>query len=206
MARIVAAVAALVGWAGLALQLILIARNLGLPLGLWRFLGYFTILTNLGTAIVATAMALGAAGALAGARARLMAVTSIALVGIVYSLALRALWSPAGPQKLADMALHDAAPVLFVAAWLLARHSRLAWREACWAALPAVAYAIYALIRGQIDGWYAYWFFDPGQQSAAQMLAAVALLTAGTGLLALVFVALDRALARRQRARAITAI
>src|SRR5205085_5937989 len=51
--------AGLIGWAGLALQLGIIIGNLGLALGLWRFVGFFTILANIGAAAVATAIALG---------------------------------------------------------------------------------------------------------------------------------------------------
>src|SRR5215212_9515079 len=112
--RVIAAVAALVGWTGLALQLLLIARNLGPGLGLWRFVGFFTILTNIGAAAVATAIAAGRTYGLAGARGRLMAVTSILAVGIVYSVALRAMWNPTGLQKVADIALHDATPLLWL--------------------------------------------------------------------------------------------
>jgi hypothetical protein len=39
----------------------------------------------------------------------------IAIVGIVYSFALRHIWDPQGLQKIADMLLHDSLPVLYVA-------------------------------------------------------------------------------------------
>ena len=100
--RIVAATAAIVGWIALALQLVLIVRGMGLLAGIWRFAGFFTILTNLGAAAVATAVALGYSRGLGGARARLMAATSILIVGSVYTLALRELWNPTGLQKVAE--------------------------------------------------------------------------------------------------------
>ena len=126
--RIIAAIAALVGWAGLLLQLWLLMRNMGPANGLWRFLGFFTILANIGAASVATALAAGRMEGLGGPRARLMAATSILLVGLVYSVALRSLWNPTGLQKVADVALHDATPLLWLALWLLAPHVRLHWR------------------------------------------------------------------------------
>jgi len=104
--RAVAGIAASVGWAGLALQLVLIVGNLGPALGVWRFIGFFTILTNIGAAASATAVAVGGVAGLAGPRARLMVATSILMVGLVYSIALRALWNPTGLQKVADIALH----------------------------------------------------------------------------------------------------
>ena len=120
--------AAVVGWAGLALQLALIVQNLGATLGLWRFVGFFTILTNLGAAAVATAIAVGRTSGLGSPRARLMAATSILTVGIVYSVALRSLWNPTGLQKIADVALHDLAPLAWLALWLSAAHPRYRWR------------------------------------------------------------------------------
>lgn len=196
VARGIAAIAALVGWAGLSLQLALIVGNLGPALGLWRFVGFFTILTNIGAALVATAIALGRRGPLAGARARLMAATSIALVGLVYSVALRALWHPTGLQKIVDVALHDATPLLFIATWILAPHSRLAWREIGWALLPAALYLAYALARGALDGWYAYWFLNPAEQSAGALAASVAVMLAAFAAVAAALVGVDRWLGR----------
>lgn len=195
--RTIAAVAALVGWAGLALQLVLIMRNLGPGLGLWRFAGFFTILTNIGAAAVATALAIGSRGGLAGARARLMAATSILMVGFVYSVALRSLWNPSGAQRLADVALHDATPLLWLVLWLLAPHPRLAWREILWALVPPLLYVAYALGRGVADGWYAYWFLNPVEQSPGELLASVILLLAAFSAAAIVLVAADRAIGRK---------
>jgi len=180
--RTIATVGALTGWAGLALQLVLIAANLGFSLGLWRFLGFFTILTNIGAATVATAVAFGRTSGLGGARARLMAATSILAVGIVYSLVLRALWSPTGLQKVADIALHDATPLLWLGLWLAASPPRLRWSEIGWALLSPALYCAYALARGAADGWYAYWFLNPTEQSVPQLLASVAVMLAGFSL------------------------
>ena len=195
--RAIAALAALAGWAGLTLQLVLIVRNLGPGLGLWRFVGFFTILTNFGAAAVGTAVALGGRNGLGGARARLMAATSILMVGLVYSVALRALWNPAGAQKVADVALHDATPLLWLILWLLAPHPRLAWRELLWALLPPILYVVYALARGAADGWYAYWFLNPAEQSAGELLSSVLLLLGGFAGAAAILVAADRALGRK---------
>lgn len=194
-ARIVAAAASLVGWGGLALQLLLMVKSMGLGPALWRYFGFFTILTNLGAATVATAITLAGTGSLTGARARLMAATSIIMVGIVYSVALRSLWSPTGLQKVADMLLHDAAPLLWVALWLLGQHVRRRWSEIGWALLPPLLYCIYALARGAADGWYAYWFLDPAQQSLGELAASVLVLLLSFSVLAIVLVAVDQSLA-----------
>ena len=193
----IAAIAALVGWGGLALQLALLTEKVGLIEGLWRFVGFFTILTNFGAAVVATALVFRPASALAGGRARLMAATSILMVGLVYSIALRALWNPTGLQGLADEALHDAAPLLWLALWLLAPHQRLAWSEIRWALLPPVVYVAYSLLRGAVEGWYAYWFLDPSTQTAGDFLLSLVVLLCAFSIAAALLIGADRVLAAR---------
>lgn len=197
-----ATIAALIGWVGLALQLWIMLGNRGLVPALWRFFGFFTILANLGAAAVATAVALGSDGSLAGARARLMAATSILMVGLVYSVALRALWNPTGLQKVADVALHDAAPLTWVVLWLIAPHTRLGWKEIWWALMPPAAYVAYAMIRGALDGWYAYWFMNPAIQTPAAFAMCIAILLGGFSLAAAVLVAADRMIGKRAAAPA----
>ncbi|HEU0285036.1 MAG TPA: Pr6Pr family membrane protein [Sphingomicrobium sp.] len=200
--RIIAAIAALIGWAGLLLQLWLLSRNMGFAHGLWRFLGFFTILTNIGAAAVATALALGRTRGPGGGRARLMAATSILLVGLVYSVALRSLWNPTGLQKVADVALHDAVPLLWLALWPLTPHSRLEWREIGWALLGPALYVAYAMARGAIEGWYAYWFLNPSAQTPIELLLSICVLLCAFGLVAAVLIAIDRRLAGSSSANA----
>jgi len=193
--RTLAGAAALVGWAGLALQLFLMMESMGLVPAVWRYIGFYTILTNLGAAVIATAVAVGSRSAWAGERARLMAATSIIMVGIVYSVALRSLWTPTGLQKVADVLLHDAAPLLWALLWLVGPHVRRSWRELGWALLPPLTYCIYALARGAADGWYAYWFLDPAQQSAGELLASIFVLLLAFSILGALLIAVDQSLA-----------
>ncbi len=201
LTRLISGIAALVGWAALLLQFWLMARDLGVGVAAWRFVGFFTILTNIGAASVATAVALGGRSGLAGQRARLMAATSIIMVGIVYSVALRALWSPTGLQKLADVLLHDAAPLLWVLLWLALPQGRVAWRNLGWALLPPLAYCIYALVRGAEDGWYAYWFLNPAEQSTGELLVSITVLVLAFAALASVLIGIDRLARRPERGR-----
>jgi hypothetical protein len=186
-----AGLAAIIGWAGLALQFWLIVKAMGLGDGVWRFLAFFTILANIGTALVASAIASGSTGGLARPRAKFVAATSIAFVGLVYSLWLRNSWNPEGLQKLADLALHDAVPVLFVGAWLAGLHEQLKWRDIGWALLPPALYCLYALARGAADGFYAYWFLNPATQAPAQMLSSMLVLLAAVGVIAIVLNTID---------------
>lgn len=194
-----AAVTAIVAWFGLAVQLVLTLGSLGPAVGLWRFVGYFTILTNLGVASVATAFAFGRPVWLASGRARLLGLTSIVTVGIVYSLLLRSIWSPQGWQKVADVVLHDVTPILFLLLWAIAPHGGLGWRDLKWALVPPALYLAYALARGAVDGWYAYWFLDPSAQSPGALGLSIAGVLAVFAIVAVIAIIVDRRLGAGSR-------
>lgn len=168
-ARAIAGMLAAVALAGLVLQFVIFAGRVGLGLASWRFIGFFTVLSNIGIALVATAIALGQDNRLTSAKARLMGLTAIVTVGFVYSLLLRSLWNPTGLQKLADAALHDWTPILFAALWALMPHGELSWRDMKWALTPPAIYLAYTLTRGAFDGWYPYYFLNPTLQTADEL-------------------------------------
>ncbi|MCG7508630.1 Pr6Pr family membrane protein [Mesorhizobium retamae] len=199
----VASVTAIVTWTALGLQFSLIVDHMtagGASAGqaIWRFFGFFTILTNCAVAIVATAMAFRAKRALGDPRVRLATVTAIAMVGIVYSIALRSIWNPEGWQAVADHALHDATPLLFLLSWILADHGSLRWRDIVWAVVPPALYCAYAFARGALEGWYAYWFLDPRALGGGQMATNIGLLLAAFSFVGLAFIAADRWLSQRR--------
>lgn len=161
---------AALAWFGLGLQWWLSLQRVveqgGTPLGgLVVYLGYFTVLTNL---LVAVSLSLpllrpnSAAGRwfLRPSVATAVAV-NIALVGLTYHLLLRHVWDPQGLQKLADITLHYAVPLLGVLHWWLAvPPTRMAWHAPlAWATWP-LAYLGYALLRGLWLGTYPYPFID----------------------------------------------
>jgi hypothetical protein len=201
-ASLVAIIGAVVGWAALALQYVLITRNIGLYLGTWRFLGFFTVLSNIGVASIATAIAIGRDNKLAGPRARLMGLAAIVTVGLVYSLLLRSTWSPQGSQKLADAALHDMTPLLFALLWALMPHGELKWSDLKWALTPPALYLIYAMGRGAIDGWYPYYFLNPTLQTVPQLLVSILGTLAVFAIVAGSAITVDMRMGRRTRARA----
>jgi hypothetical protein len=171
--RLFAGSAALLGWLGLGLQLSVVlqarqAAGLGAIGGVVNFLAYFTIWSNLLAAVALSCDALRLRSRLASMLTRPTAMTGIAsyvaLVGITYHSLLRRLWDPAGTQLLADNLLHSAVPALFLIFWwLFVAPARAHWRTALgWALVPA-AYLIFALLRGAIDGFYAYPFIEVTQ-------------------------------------------
>lgn len=168
--RLFAAIAALLGWFALALQLLLsiqltVANGQGALAGVWTYFGYFTILTNVLVALALTADARGPRGAVSRFFTRPDVHTAIAMsiviVAAIYNLMLRQLWQPHGWQIVADNILHVVMPALFLLYWWLAvPKATLRWPQAIyWQSYPA-AYFAYVLARGAVDHWYPYPFLD----------------------------------------------
>jgi len=198
---------AVLGWAGLAIQLylILFARlSIGASLlgGLVSFFSYFTILTN---TLVATVLTCAVSERQSAARRWFLQpwvssgiAVSIAVVGLAYSILLRHLWHPEGWQFVADELLHDVMPLLFLGYWwccvpkgtLRLRHLPL------WLIYPLV-YFIYALLRGHLLGAYAYPFIDVAVLGYPQVLANAGGILVGFVLVGLLIIGLDRRLSAR---------
>lgn len=204
-ARIAALVGALVVGVSLALQLFLIIRNMtaegaSAAEAVWRYFAYFTILTNsfIFLVLARAAWKPESRTGLNAQRVELMAATSIAFVGIVYNLLLASRWDPQGLQKIADVGVHDAAPVLFLVFWLLRPRGGLSWRDGLFAALWPASYCFYGLVRGAMDGFYPYFFMDPSTTPWAQVALNVSGLCAAFIIGALVLVGVDHALSRKR--------
>jgi len=187
MARVAAALIALVCWIGLVVQFNAITDQGQSAAGaLWIMVRYFTILTNLIVAVVFTGLALGNR---AFASPSLLGGTTVAiiLVGVVYFVLLRGLLELSGGAKLADTILHFVTPISVPIFWLLlAPKGGLTRRDPpLWAIYP-LAYLVYALIRGSVEGKFAYPFLDYtkgiGPTAVTVLLILVAFMAGGFAL------------------------
>ena len=196
------AVAALLGWAGLSIQLYLIFYSrwaLGASLlgGLLSFFSYFTVLSN---TLVATVLTCALTSRESAARRWFLqpwvssaVAVSIAVVGLAYSVLLRHLWHPEGWQFLADELMHDVMPLLFLAWWwMCVPKGTLRLRHiALWVIYPLLYFA-YALLRGHLLATYPYPFIDVDTLGYPQVFVNAGGLLAGFVLIALLVIALDR--------------
>ncbi|MDD1137884.1 Pr6Pr family membrane protein [Pseudomonas sp. TNT2022 ID233] len=200
--------AAVLGWAGLGIQLYLIffARvSVGASLlgGLVSFFSYFTVITNTLVAVVLTCAVTDRESA---ARRWFLQpwvssgiAVSIAVVGLAYNILLRHLWHPQGWQFIADELLHDVMPLLFLAYWWLCvpkgtlrlKHLPL------WLIYPLVYFA-YALLRGHLLGAYAYPFIDVALLGYPQVFVNAGGILLGFVLIALLVIGVDRWQGRRR--------
>lgn len=199
--------AAVLGWAGLSIQLYLIfysrwtlqASLLG---GLVSFFSYFTVLTN---TLAATVLTCELTSRESAARRWFLQpwvssgiAVSIAVVGLAYSVLLRHLWHPEGWQWLADELMHDVMPLLFLAWWfccvpkgtLRLRHIAL------WVIYPLVYFA-YALLRGHLLAAYPYPFIDVEKLGYPQVLVNAGGLLVGFLVISMLVIGLDKKRSRK---------
>lgn len=162
-------VGAFLGWLAIVVQfyLIIINKTASIPETVIRFFSFFTILTNILTALCFTYLLFKPGskwGLFFSKPASLAAITVyIAVVGLIYNLILRFLWSPQGLQLIVDELLHSVVPVIFILYWFIyVPKSTLKWANIIlWLLYPFI-YCIYILIRGAISGFYPYPFIDVG--------------------------------------------
>jgi hypothetical protein len=196
------AVAAVLGWFGLSVQLYLILGTrweIGASLlgGLMSFFSFFTVLTNTLVAVVLTCELTSRESAarrwfLQPSVSSGIAV-SIAVVGLAYSLLLRHLWHPEGWQLLADELLHDILPLLFLFYWWCCVPKgtlRLA-HIGLWVIYPLVYFA-YVLLRGHVLSAYPYPFIDVSALGYPKVFLNAGGILVGFVVIALLIVGLDR--------------
>lgn len=184
-------------WLGLVLQFwLLLNLDHGVVWAGWRFVSYYTLLTNMAVALVATGI-VGRCPAITGPRTQLAVLAAILQVGIVYSVALRATHHPHGINAFANHIVHDFDPPLFLLLWVLGPHGKLKWGDVRYALIPPLAYFAYGMGRGTLDGWYPYYFLDPTKQSMVQLGTSVIVLLGFYTALALALIALDKWMGRK---------
>jgi len=187
--KALAVLLAVLGFTALGTQLYLfvvtqITQGNSAAWGLVLYFGYFTILTNLFCAIVATAIAKSPAAESRWQAWRqpwvvTAAAMAILMVGVIFHLLLSKQYQPTGISAVTNVIHHYIVPVGFTILWwrVVVRGSLL------WNDLPRIvaypfAYLVYILFRGEVTGLYPYFFIDVPQIGYPQAL----LNAAGIGL------------------------
>jgi hypothetical protein len=161
---------AVCAWLGVILQFVTIVpdwlqQGKTMSDSLIQFFSYFTILTNLMIAITSTAALLLPRSELGGFCAKPATITAVNLyiivVGLVYNLVLRPLYSPHGWGRVADEIVHSVVPLLYVIYWLsFSAKGAVKWKNAInWLFYPLV-YLVYTFGHGIISNYYPYPFMD----------------------------------------------
>lgn len=190
-AMVLATGIAVLGWGAVAIEFGIslhksFAQGRNLAEALFLFLRYFTILTNIGIALLMTATTwrLARRRALPPASLYAAGLVYIVVVGITYEAMLRRLWSPQGVQFYTDATMHDVVPVLILVFWCaFAPKQPLHWTGPLrWLEFPAVYFAA-TLAAGLLGADYPYGFLDADKLGYPGVIGnAVAFLAAFYGL------------------------
>jgi hypothetical protein len=198
-----AGVLAILGWFSLVAQCGLsirfqMDRGHTAAYGLFMYAGYFTILTNLFCAVVATAFARPRSPpshwlALREPWVVTTAAVSIVMVGAIFHVLLRHEYQPTGLSALTNLIHHYLVPAGFAVFWWFAVPRRsLMWSDIWRVFAYPTAYLVYTLMRGEVSGVYPYFFIDVSVIGYARALlnsVGISLIFIATGL---VFVAAKR--------------
>jgi hypothetical protein len=210
MERAAAALGASIGAVALLLQLSLLlalfqGRGGTALAGAWRFLGFFTNVTNLLAVIVLAHAALRPRSrtGLGAPWIEAAATGATILAGVLNAALLSGRFHPQGMYKVAGLGLHAVLPTAVALFWLLRPHGSLRLEHAFYAMGWPLLYCVYALMRGAADGWYPYYFLDPTMLGIGGLV--VNIIALGLAFLAgfLILLAIDRALGRARQARAL---
>ena len=134
---------------------------------------------------------------------RLVAAVSMIIVGVVYHALLGD--SAVDPRdigydwpRIPNLVIHTYAPILVVADYLLSiKGPRPKWRKALWVVVYPLAWLGFSLVRGLADGWWPYWFINPGSEGGVIGMLTYILVIAGA-FIALGFIVLGLRLAVTQ--------
>jgi hypothetical protein len=165
MARIYAAVFAVVGWWAVIGQYVV--TYAGTPEAV-HYLSFFTILSNILVALTFSVAALAPHGSAGKLLLRPPMATATALyitvTGLVYYFMLASLYDLSGWTKVYNSTLHYALPPAYVLFWLaFVQKGTLRLRHALWMLAAPMAYGVYTLARGAMVAWYPYPFLNAAE-------------------------------------------
>lgn len=194
---------ALLGWLAVLTQLYLsieaeVRAGKGAAFGVLMYTGYFTLLSNIFCAAVATASVFptGSLGRLQGLRRPWVvsaATLAIVMTGSIYFIVLRDQYNPQGINFWVNSALHYVIPPLFAWFWWrIVPRGALDWSDVLRMLAYPVAYLVYLIVRGEATGLYPYFFVDVPRIGYAGALSNAAVISGVFALSAAVLVALKR--------------
>lgn len=173
-------------------------RSLGLSIVF--YFSFFTILTNISLVLIYAARLFTKTAWLkpfAQPWVRATAAAAITLVMVFYHFVLAQLWQPQGLFWLADVTLHYATPLIYLA-WFagFARSGTLAFQKIPTMLMPPIIYLAYTFVRGAIVGEYPYPILDVTQHGYAGVLMNSLLLLTALVILNAIAVLVDRTAAK----------
>lgn len=126
---------------------------------------------------------------------RLMATVSMIVVGVVYHALLGDSAVAAADigyewPVIPNLVIHTYAPIAIAIDYLISiRGYKPRWRKAWWVVVYPLTWLGLSIIRGLADGWWPYWFINPGSEGGViGMLTYILLIAAAFILLGFILV------------------
>lgn len=194
----------LIAWTAVITQFVLMMLNTKVAEveTLIRFFSYFTVLSNTLVAAYFTAIFLknpSKPPAFYQYPGFLTAVTLyITVVGLVYQIILRPLWSPTGLQFIVDETLHSVDPIITIVFWILFEDKKeVRWKQISgWIIYPLV-YFIYIIIRGSFSHFYPYPFINVDELGMGHVLMNAVFLLILFVILGAVFIGIGKLISKK---------
>lgn len=203
MMRIYAAIFAAIGWFAIIGQYI--NAYVDVPGGIFNYVSFFTILSNILVATTLTSVALAPESRVGRMMMRPAVATASALyitvTGLVYYFLLAALYDLEGWTKHFDHLLHYVVPpayVLFWAIWI--RKGTLSLVNVPAMLVAPLLYGAYTLLRGPIANSYPYPFIDAAKLGYPRTFLNIAEFIVFFAMMASIYVLADHVIARLRRA------
>lgn len=157
----------LLSWFAIIVQFILMIQNRQADIfeTIIRFFSFFTILTNILVGLYFTSKAFCLTRgpfSLFRKEGALTAITAfILIVGLIYLVALRNIWTPTGLQFIIDELLHTVIPLFVLFYWYLNIKNSVPTIKSLiiWLLYP-IFFLLFVLVRGHFSGFYPYPFLN----------------------------------------------
>lgn len=203
MQRIYAAVFAALGWFALIGQYVVAYADT--PAGIWNYISFFTIQSNVLVALTLTSAALAPQSGFARLMSRPGVATAtavyITVTGLVYYFILSKLWILEGWPKHFDHIFHYVIPTAFVLYWLLWIRKGTLHLHIVPAILgPPLLYGVYTIARGAVVTWYPYPFVDVTKLGYPHVFINIGGFVVFFALVATIYVLIDHVVGRLKRA------
>ncbi|MFC4721748.1 Pr6Pr family membrane protein [Geojedonia litorea] len=174
-----------IGWFAIVTQFILMLQNrqTDIPEMLIRFFSFFTILTNILVALYFTTVVFKLKQKpfkWLSSKGSITAITTfILIVGLVYQVALRAVWQPTGLQQLVDELLHTIIPIYMLIYWFFkVEENDLQFKPLFRWLLYPLLFIVIILARGHASGYYPYPFLNVTEIGYNQALLNIGIILA----------------------------
>lgn len=191
----------ILAWFSLIVQFYLILKNRQADVmeTIFRYFGYFTILTNMMIALCFTALLAKRKSFFHKPGTQTAIAVYIFVVALIYNTVLRGIVLLNGWDSFVNEMLHVLMPLIFLVYWLVYTTKKpVQWKNLFpWLIYP-LAYIVVTLVRGSYVHFYPYPFLDVDKYGFDKVLINCIWVSFAFVVISLLFIAIAKGMAKRQ--------